>query len=215
MHELWQIYSHCSQFSRNKSISLIPTHPQVHTHTHTYVRAHTYIYTLYTHINIHTDKWATHYFSAREYIYCFISSSLLPYETPVSSSRKFPHKTITIVSLQQHNMLCGSMHGIYYFPIVCYIFYTPIFLYTLMYLGPCSPDPSPHTPAESRPVQWPTATTQHCYDLLYRYVQWPTATAHNNTTICCTAMYNGPQPQHITILRSAVPLCTMAHSHST
>ena len=28
----------------------------------------------------------------------------------------------------------------------------------------------------------------------------------------CTAMYNGPQPQHITILRFAVPLCTAMYN---
>ena len=38
--------------------------------------------------------------------------------------------------------------------------------YLFMYLGPCSPDPSPHThtltPVQPRTVQEPTATAPHC-----------------------------------------------------
>ena len=38
---------------------------------------------------------------------------LLSYEALVSSSRKFPHKAIKVVSLQQHYMLYCSMYDIY------------------------------------------------------------------------------------------------------
>ena len=43
------------------------------------------------------------------YIVIHIKFFLFAYEAPVSSSRKLPHKAITVVLLQQHDMLCGFM----------------------------------------------------------------------------------------------------------
>jgi hypothetical protein len=71
-------------------------------------------------------------------------------------------QTITIVLLQQHDVLCGSVCGIYCCFIVCYIF-TPLCICTpLMCLSPCSPDPSPHKTVESQTVKWPTLNARHC-----------------------------------------------------
>ena len=83
------------QFSKNNSISHTPTDPHVHTqtHTHTHQQHDTCLDGIYL-----------------GFSYTFL---LLPYEALISRSHKFQHKSIKVVSLQQHDMLCGSMYGIY------------------------------------------------------------------------------------------------------
>ena len=150
LHELWKNYSRCFQISKNKSTSHTLTYPHVHAHTHTHKHTH----------QQHGTFLRGNIFSVS------YPDFLFAYEAPVSSSRKFPHKPITVASLQQHDMLCGSKCDIYCSFIVWYIF-TPLHFCThLMCLSPCSPDQSPHTPVESRTVKWPTVTAQHSYDLL-------------------------------------------------
>jgi len=88
----------------NFPVSHTPTHPHVHTHTHTHQQ---------------------HAMCLRENIFTVpYPVFLLPYEAPFSSSCKFPHKVIKVVSLQQHDVLYGFMYAIYWCFIVCYIFYT-------------------------------------------------------------------------------------------
>ena len=136
--------------------------PNFLTYSNLPARAHTR-----TQKHNHTHTCATLYCLRGNIFAVSYQFLLLPYEAPVSSSCKFPHKAITVVLLQQHDMLCGSVCGIYCGSILCYIF-TPLhYCIPLMYLSPCSPDPSPHTPVESRSVQWSrtaghsTATASH------------------------------------------------------
>ena len=110
------------------------THTHTHTpHTHTHILSHTH--TQHTHIHTHITHHThthTHTHTHQQHCTClrwniFIVSYpvfLLSYKTPVSSSRKFPHKVIKVVSLQQHDVLYGFMYAIYWCFIVCYIFYT-------------------------------------------------------------------------------------------
>jgi len=52
LHELWKMYSHCYQFSRNISTSHTPTYPHAQTHTHTRTHARTHACTrAHTHTN--------------------------------------------------------------------------------------------------------------------------------------------------------------------
>ena len=127
-------YSRCSQFSRNKSVTYFNVLARTHTHTH-----------MHTHTHTHTHTHEQPFNCLRGNIFSVLYPVfLLAYSVPVSSSRKFPH-THKVISLQQHDMLYGSMYDIYYF--LYYVtFFTPLHFCTpLMYLSPCSLNPNPHT----------------------------------------------------------------------
>ena len=95
-----------------RKISLTHIPQSTRTYIHTYIHTHTYTYPK------HSNYLRWNIFKIAYPVF------LLVYSNPVSSSRKFPHKAIIIVSLQQHDMLYGSMYDIYYCFKVSYIFYT-------------------------------------------------------------------------------------------
>ena len=147
-----KFFSHCSQISSNNSISHSATywHVQTHRHTHTQEQNGTCLQG-----NIFSVSYPV---------------SLLAYSAPVTSSRKFPHTQLHLY--RYSNKICCTVPCMTFIDVLQYVtFFTPLHFCTpLLYLNACSPDPSPHTPVQSRTVQWPTATAQHCQDLLYRYV---------------------------------------------
>ena len=89
-----------------------------HAHTHNRARTHTH-----THTHTHTYKQPQNGTCLRRNKFSVSYQVFrLAYEALVGISRKFSHKAITIILLQQHDMLYDSMFDIYY--VLKYIFYT-------------------------------------------------------------------------------------------
>ena len=126
----------------------------------------------YIHTHTHTHTSTILYLSVMECNYCFISVSYCCLMRLLSVAVVNFHTNQ--LKLYRYSNTCCVVPCMAFIDVLqCVTFFTPLhFCIPLLYLSPCSPYPSPHTPVESRTVQRPTAITQH-----------------STARICCTAMY--------------------------
>jgi len=98
---IYENFIHIFPNFRKISVVHIPqptcSYKQTHTHTHTHT---------------HTNNRNTIPVCEGIYLVFHVQFSCLPTNL-LSVARKFPHKTIEVVSLQQHDMLYCSMYAIY------------------------------------------------------------------------------------------------------
>ena len=127
---------------RKMSTSYNATYSHVHTHTHTHTHTDTH-----AHIYTHTLTREQHDICLRGNIFSnSCPGFLLAYEALVSRSRNFPHKQLKLY--RYNNTTCCIVQCMTFIDVLYYVtFLHPhISVHPLLYLSPCSPDPSPHTP---------------------------------------------------------------------